>query len=111
MEKCQAVEGKNYIKTSENFRKTISEKQIFQSQVRKYFKLVFLTRKEIKKLKIIRNGNGKFQSKKSWRKRISVKNKKEREGLNPMDKFEFKTQYVSGMANVNTCEESLYHRL
>jgi len=70
-----------------------------------------LTRKEIKIYEMIWNGDEKFKSKKSWRKRISFKNKIEREGLNPMDKFECTTQYVSGMANVKTCEESLYHRL
>jgi hypothetical protein len=34
----------------------------------------------------------------------------ERRRLSPMDSSEFTIQYVGGMANVRTCDESLYHR-
>jgi len=42
---------------------------------------------------------------------ISTKEIKRKGGSNPVDNVELTTQYVSGMANVMTCEESLYHRL
>ena len=42
---------------------------------------------------------------------LSFKNKKESEGKNPVDNSECIIQYVSGMANVTTCEDALYHRL
>lgn len=32
-------------------------------------------------------------------------------GFGPMDSSEFTIQYVGGMANVKTCDESLYHRV
>ena len=35
----------------------------------------------------------------------------ERRRLSPMDSSEFTIQYVGGMANVRTCDESLYHRV
>lgn len=31
--------------------------------------------------------------------------------MDPMDRAEFKTQYVSGTANEKTCGQCLYHRL
>lgn len=32
-------------------------------------------------------------------------------GFSPMDSIELETQYVGGMADGRTCDESLYHRL
>ena len=36
---------------------------------------------------------------------------KRKRGSNPLEISECIIQYVSGMANVTTCDESLYHRL
>ena len=46
---------------------------------------------------------------------INTRNKqfqiKRKRGSNPLEISECIIQYVSGMANVTTCDESLYHRL
>ena len=73
--------------------------------------VLYLTRKEIKRGVTRESEMGIRIFKSESLKETDFLKIGESRRLSPMDSSEFTIQYVGGMANVRTCDESLYHRV